>query len=89
LSASIFTKNIDCAHRLAERLESGQVTINAWGMLSANMPFGGESDSNTTAKCTNSYEIGFKQSGFGKDGGAEALDDWTIVKAVKLIVPRL
>lgn len=32
---------------------------------------------------------GYKQSGFGRDGGAEALDDWSTVKAVKLVVPRL
>ena len=41
LSAAIFTKDLVRAHRVADRLESGQVTINAWGMLAANLPFGG------------------------------------------------
>ncbi|KAI6855892.1 aldehyde dehydrogenase [Hortaea werneckii] len=72
LSASVFTTNLCRAHRIAARLGSGQVTVNGWGMLAPNMPFGG-----------------FKQSGFGRDGGAEALDDWTVVKAVKLVVPKL
>ncbi|EMD68566.1 hypothetical protein GGP41_003221 [Bipolaris sorokiniana] len=72
LSAAVFTKDLARAHRVADHLESGQVTINAWGMLAANMPFGGH-----------------KQSGFGRDGGLEALEDWTTVKAVKIVVPRL
>jgi aldehyde dehydrogenase (NAD+) len=33
--------------------------------------------------------VGVKQSGFGRDGGAEALDDWTTVKAVKIAIPKL
>ncbi|SMQ53789.1 unnamed protein product [Zymoseptoria tritici ST99CH_1A5] len=72
LSASVFTRDLARAHRVADQLESGQVTINAWAMLAANMPFGG-----------------FKQSGFGRDGGPEALEDWTTVKAVKVFLPRL
>ncbi|KAH3909271.1 hypothetical protein HBH56_162370 [Parastagonospora nodorum] len=72
LAASVFTRDLVRAHRVAARLQSGQVTVNAWGMLAANMPFGGH-----------------KQSGFGRDGGVEALDDWTTVKAVKLMGPKL
>lgn len=41
LSAAVFTRDLARAHRVADRLESGQVTVNAWGMLAANMPFGG------------------------------------------------
>jgi aldehyde dehydrogenase (NAD+) len=43
LSAAVFTKDLGRAHRMAERIESGQVTVNAWGMLAPNMPFGGKS----------------------------------------------
>ena len=42
LSAALFTSDVTRAHRVAEHLESGQVTINAWGMLAPNMPFGGK-----------------------------------------------
>ncbi|KPI36520.1 Aldehyde dehydrogenase [Cyphellophora attinorum] len=67
LSAAIFTTSLARAHQVASALESGQVTVNAWGLLSANMPFGG-----------------YKQSGFGRDGGEEALAEWTTIKAVKI-----
>jgi aldehyde dehydrogenase (NAD+) len=54
-------------------LESGQVTVNVWAMLSPNVPFGG-----------------VKESGFGRDMGEEALENWTTVKAVKYhILPKL
>ncbi|KGO38161.1 Aldehyde dehydrogenase, N-terminal [Penicillium expansum] len=41
LSAAIFTNDINRAHRVTKELESGQVTVNAWAMLSPNVPFGG------------------------------------------------
>lgn len=41
LSAAIFTNNVSRAHRVAVALEVGQVTINNWGTLNANTPFGG------------------------------------------------
>ncbi|KAH8755095.1 aldehyde dehydrogenase domain-containing protein [Diaporthe sp. PMI_573] len=66
LSAAIFTRDLNKAFRVSEALESGQVTVNSWGDVSANAPFGG-----------------MKESGFGKDMGKEALDDWTITKTVK------
>ncbi|PKX97961.1 putative aldehyde dehydrogenase [Aspergillus novofumigatus IBT 16806] len=45
LSAAIFTNNVNRAHRVSRALESGQVTVNAWAMLSANAPFGGVKES--------------------------------------------
>jgi aldehyde dehydrogenase (NAD+) len=45
LSAAIFTNNLNRAHRVSRALESGQVTVNAWAMLSANAPFGGVKES--------------------------------------------
>ncbi|KAJ0382614.1 hypothetical protein COL922a_012175 [Colletotrichum nupharicola] len=41
LSAAVFTNNINKAQRVLAAIESGQVTINCWGMLHANTPFGG------------------------------------------------
>ncbi|KAJ5617162.1 hypothetical protein N7537_002276 [Penicillium hordei] len=41
LSAAIFTNDVNRAHRVIKELESGQVTVNAWAMLSPNVPFGG------------------------------------------------
>ncbi|KAB5580368.1 putative aldehyde dehydrogenase [Coniochaeta sp. 2T2.1] len=66
LSAAVFTNDVNRAQRVSEVLESGQVTVNCWGMLHANTPFGG-----------------VKQSGFGRDMGEEALDDWLTTKTVK------
>ncbi|KAJ5791119.1 uncharacterized protein N7518_008130 [Penicillium psychrosexuale] len=45
LSAAIFTNNINRAHRVTKELDSGQVTVNAWAMLSPNVPFGGVKES--------------------------------------------
>ncbi|KAI0594099.1 aldehyde dehydrogenase domain-containing protein [Biscogniauxia sp. FL1348] len=66
LSAAVFTSDINKAFRVSEAIEAGTVTINAWGLINANTPFGG-----------------VKQSGFGRDLGKEALEDWTVTKAVK------
>lgn len=41
LSAAVFTENVHRADRVADALESGQVTVNCWGMMTPNMPFGG------------------------------------------------
>ncbi|KAF0324941.1 putative aldehyde dehydrogenase [Colletotrichum asianum] len=41
LSAAVFTNNVNIAQRVSAAIESGQVTINCWGMLHANTPFGG------------------------------------------------
>ncbi|RAH78776.1 aldehyde dehydrogenase [Aspergillus japonicus CBS 114.51] len=45
LSAAVFTNDINCAHRVTAALETGQVTVNAWSLLSANAPFGGVKES--------------------------------------------
>ncbi|KAE8153555.1 aldehyde dehydrogenase domain-containing protein [Aspergillus avenaceus] len=45
LSAAVFTNDISRAHRVTTALESGQVTVNAWAMLSPNAPFGGVKES--------------------------------------------
>lgn len=41
LNAAIFTRDIARAHRVSAALEVGTVTVNCWGMLNANAPFGG------------------------------------------------
>ncbi|KAH7010198.1 putative aldehyde dehydrogenase [Ilyonectria destructans] len=41
LSAAVFTRDLSRAQRVSETLESGQVTVNCWGLLHANAPFGG------------------------------------------------
>ncbi|KAH7129503.1 aldehyde dehydrogenase domain-containing protein [Dactylonectria estremocensis] len=66
LAAAVFTNDLNKAFRVSESIESGQVTINTWGTVNANTPFGG-----------------VKESGFGRDNGKEALDEWTTVKVVK------
>ncbi|KAJ5456562.1 hypothetical protein N7530_011836 [Penicillium desertorum] len=45
LSAAIFTNDVNRAHRVTKELESGQVTVNAWAILSPNVPFGGVKES--------------------------------------------
>ncbi|KAH6651537.1 aldehyde dehydrogenase domain-containing protein [Truncatella angustata] len=66
LSAAVFTNDVNKAFRVSEAVESGMVTVNTWGLVNANTPFGG-----------------VKESGYGRDSGKEALDDWTVTKTVK------
>lgn len=41
LAAAVFTNDVSRAHRVAAAIEVGQVTVNSWGTLNANTPFGG------------------------------------------------
>lgn len=45
LGAGIYTTNINNAHKLAARIEAGNVWINCYGMLDAALPFGGYKES--------------------------------------------
>ncbi|KAJ3467751.1 hypothetical protein MRS44_005315 [Fusarium solani] len=72
LASAVFTDNVNRAIRVGESLESGQVTVNMWGTVNVNTPFGG-----------------VKESGFGRDLGRDALDEWTHVKCIKFQVSKL
>lgn len=69
LAAAVFTNDVNKALRVSNAMEAGQVTVNMWGVVNANTPFGG-----------------IKASGFGRDLGEAALDEWTHVKCVKFNV---
>ena len=45
LATSLWTKDLDRAHRLASRLESGIVWVNCWMLRDLRTPFGGMKDS--------------------------------------------
>lgn len=65
LGASIWTRDISVAHKLARRIKAGTVWINAHLPNDVALPFGG-----------------YKQSGWGREMGREALELYTDVKAV-------
>lgn len=45
LSAAVFTNDVNRSQRVSAALECGQVTVNCWGALNANTPFGGVKES--------------------------------------------
>ncbi|MCK6587685.1 MAG: aldehyde dehydrogenase family protein [Polyangiaceae bacterium] len=65
LAASVWTRDIKLAHKMAKRLRAGTVWINCHNVFDAALPFGG-----------------YKQSGWGREMGREALELYTEVKAV-------
>lgn len=65
LAASIWTRDLATAHRMARRVRSGTVGINSHGLLDVALPFGGA-----------------KQSGFGREYGAEGILAYTETKSV-------
>ena len=60
LAAQVWTSQLQRAHRLAARLETGIVWINCWMQRDLRTPFGG-----------------MKESGLGREGGAEAMRFFT------------
>ncbi|KAK7217082.1 hypothetical protein V2G26_005085 [Clonostachys chloroleuca] len=72
LASAVFTEDVNKAVRVSEAMETGQVTVNMWGSVNANTPFGG-----------------VKESGFGRDLGKDALEDWTYVKCIKFKISKL
>jgi len=65
LAASIWTRDLGIAHKLARKLKAGSVWINVHNFNDVALPFGG-----------------YKQSGWGREMGYEAIELYTEVKAV-------
>ncbi|CAG9977372.1 unnamed protein product [Clonostachys byssicola] len=65
LAASIFTKDIERALRIADQIKAGTVSINSGPLPSVNTPVGGT-----------------KQSGWGRELGKYALDEFTETKSI-------
>lgn len=66
LLGALWTSDLSRAHRLAARIEAGQVYVNTYGAGGGvELPFGG-----------------FKRSGYGREKGYEALDAYTQTKTV-------
>ncbi|MGN6188473.1 MAG: NAD-dependent succinate-semialdehyde dehydrogenase [Conexibacter sp.] len=70
LVAYVFTRDLDRAIRVIERLETGMVGLNQGLVSNAAAPFGG-----------------VKQSGFGREGGAEGIDEYLSVKYAAIRAP--
>ncbi|MGC4998457.1 aldehyde dehydrogenase family protein [Streptomyces sp. DT195] len=65
LAAGLWTTDVSRAHRVAARLEAGQVYVNGWQAGLVEGPFGG-----------------YKNSGYGREKGLEALHHYTQTKFV-------
>lgn len=66
LMAAVWTRDISRAHRVAARIEAGQIYVNAYGAGGGvEYPFGGS-----------------KKTGYGREKGLESLDAFTQTKTV-------
>jgi phenylacetaldehyde dehydrogenase len=67
LAASIFTRDVSRAHKVAKRLKAGTIGVNTHHVVDVALPFGG-----------------FKQSGWGREMGYDAIALYTEVKSVAI-----
>jgi acyl-CoA reductase-like NAD-dependent aldehyde dehydrogenase len=65
LAATLWTRDLGRAHRVAARIEAGTVSVNTPAVVGIETPFGG-----------------YKQSGYGRELGAEGLDAYLQSKSV-------
>lgn len=66
LLGAVWTRDLSRAHRMAAKIQAGQVYVNTYGAGGGvELPFGG-----------------FKKSGYGREKGVEALDAYTQTKTV-------
>ncbi|PZF84488.1 NAD-dependent succinate-semialdehyde dehydrogenase [Jiangella anatolica] len=70
LVAYVFTRDLQRALRVSERLEAGMVGLNAGIVSNPAAPFGG-----------------VKASGFGREGGAEGIEEYLETKYVAINLP--
>lgn len=69
LAATVWTRSLSRAHRLAAAIEAGTVSVNTPAVIGIEMPFGG-----------------YKESGYGRELGVEALDAYLQHKSVVMSV---
>jgi succinate-semialdehyde dehydrogenase / glutarate-semialdehyde dehydrogenase len=70
LVAYVYTRDLDRALRVIERLDTGMVGLNQGMISNAAAPFGG-----------------VKQSGFGREGGSEGIDEYLAIKYAAIKAP--
>jgi len=68
LASAVWTRDVDRAHRFADRIHAGTVWINAYGPTDSRLPWGGMGG----------------ESGIGRDLGRAALEAYTETKTVWL-----
>lgn len=86
LGSFIMTENMPRMWRVAENIQAGMVGVNIGLLSAAENPFGGEFFRKSCFIGADNVVPGVKESGYGREGGRQGIEEYLTVKSIFLNV---